>query len=86
MNIFIVAKRYPEGNYLMGTEVSNADEDATIKALLDGEFDHDADRVYQLTDVTAEFRSKLQDRINRSEDGIIPDWLVWFMTEERKVT
>jgi hypothetical protein len=83
-DLFIVEQQsyYPDGkNYLAETNVADATKEATVNDLLNAQFDDRAVRVYILRDVTDEFRKALQERINRSEDGITPDWLIKFMTE-----
>lgn len=77
-----VATRYrPPANFLAETNITDATEEATLRDLLNGQFDDRAVKVYKLTDVTEEFRAKLQDKINRNKNNMIPDWLTTFMME-----
>lgn len=89
-NLYIVEQSYPPGvtggyrlrsSFLSETNLSEASEATVIGDLMSGQFDDRAVKVYRLVDVTAEFRAKLQDEINRSRDGLIPDWLSRFMAE-----
>lgn len=77
-----VASGYrPGSSYLAETNITDATEATTIRDLMNAQFDDRAVKVYRLVDVTADFRAKLQNEINRSHDGLIPDWLSKFMEE-----
>lgn len=68
-------------SYLAETNIEDATEEITLRDLMAAQFDDRAVKVYRLVDVTAEFREKLQAKINSSEDGIIPEHLASFMVE-----
>lgn len=78
VDIFVVELHHNLGNYIVETDLDKSSLDQTVKGLMDGQFFQPA-KVYRLVDVTAEFQEKCQDEINRSERGIIPEHLDWFM-------
>lgn len=80
-DLYIVEQHHQSGNYLAETSIVDATEEATIHDLIHDQFDGRAVRVYKLTDVTDQFRPKLQGEINHSEDGVTPEWLANFMAE-----
>lgn len=81
LDLFVVELRHPSGNFIIENTLSNATEAQTVMDLMDAQFDDQAVKVYRLIDDTARFRALLQERINKSENGQIPDFLSFFMTE-----
>lgn len=78
-DLYVVEQKHPAGNYLAETNVVDTTDVATIHDLMHDQFGGRAVRVYKLTDVTTEFREKLQKEINRTSNGVIPSWLVTLM-------